>query len=87
MSCRVLGRGVETATLNLVAAQASGLGAARLIGHYLPTAKNGMVREHYTKLGFTPVSQAADGESLAVLELADFAPRPVFIHVAEGSRS
>ena len=40
MSCRVLGRQVEEATLNLIAAQAARLGARRLIGEYRPTAKN-----------------------------------------------
>ena len=56
MSCRVLGRRVEEATLNLVAAEARALGAERLVGEYRPTAKNGMVREHYQRLGFTLVS-------------------------------
>ena len=39
MSCRVLGRGVEEATLNLIAAEARRLGADRLIGEYRPTAE------------------------------------------------
>ena len=30
------------------------LGATRLIGVYRPTAKNGMVRDHYRRLGFVP---------------------------------
>ena len=28
-------------------------GFKKIIGEYLPTAKNGMVAEHYTGLGFT----------------------------------
>ena len=85
MSCRVLGRGVEPTTLNLVAAQARALGAKRLIGEYIPTKKNGMVREHYTRLGFEIVSRGEDGGSLAVLDLERFVPAPTFIHVTEGS--
>jgi len=54
MSCRVLGRQMEEETLNLVVAQARTLGATRLIGVYRPTAKNGMVRDHYRRLGFVP---------------------------------
>jgi FkbH-like protein len=54
MSCRVLGRQMEEETLNLVVAQARTLGATRLIGVYRPTAKNGMVRDHYRRLGFAP---------------------------------
>ena len=87
MSCRVLGRGVERTTLNLVAAQARALGAARLVGEYVPTKKNGMVREHYTKLGFTPLAMQADGSSTAVLDLSQFTPEPTFIHVTEGSKT
>ncbi len=84
MSCRVLGRGVERTTLNLVAAQALALGATRLVGEYVPTKKNGMVRDHYAKLGFAPLAAAPDGSSSAVLELGGFTPEPTFIHVSEG---
>jgi len=84
MSCRVLGRQVEAVTLNLVAAQAKALGATRLVGDYIPTAKNGMVRDHYKKLGFDVVCEAEDGSSRAVLDLAYFAPEETFIHVTEG---
>jgi len=55
MSCRVLGRQVEEATLGVVAAHAARKGAAALVGEYRPTAKNGMVAEHYARLGFTPM--------------------------------
>ncbi len=85
MSCRVLGRQVEPTTLNLVAEQARALGAKRLIGEYIPTKKNGMVREHYAKLGFTSLAIREDGGSVAVLDLAQFTPAPTFIHVTEGS--
>ena len=44
MSCRVLGRQVEPTTLNLIAQEARKLGAKRLIGEYIPTKKNGMVK-------------------------------------------
>jgi len=85
MSCRVLGRQVEPTTLNLVAAQARALGAHRLIGEYFPTKKNGMVRDHYVKLGFTRIAEAADGSNTNVLDLTSFEPAPTFIHVVEGS--
>ena len=47
MSCRVLGRQVEPTTLNLIAQEAARLGARRIIGEYIPTKKNAMVKEHY----------------------------------------
>ena len=84
MSCRVLGRQVEAATLALVADEARRLGARRLVGEYVPTQKNGMVRDHYAKLGFTVVETDAQGGSRAVLDLAGFSPATTFIHVAEG---
>ena len=79
MSCRVLGRQVEEATLNLVAAEARRLGGERLIGEYRPTAKNAMVKEHYVKLGFTPLSDGGDGVSRAGLDLTRFEPVPTRI--------
>jgi FkbH-like protein len=85
MSCRVLGRQVEPTTLNLVAAQARALGATKLIGDYIPTKKNGMVRDHYAKLGFTVISRTGDGGNIAELDLESFTPAPTFIHVTEGS--
>lgn len=54
MSCRVLGRQVEVAALEVVAKEAAVRGAHALIGEYRPTARNGLVAEHYPKLGFTP---------------------------------
>jgi FkbH-like protein len=84
MSCRVLGRGVEATTLNLVASQARLLGAHTLIGEFIPTSKNAMVRDHYTKLGFTTLAEAPEGSSTAMLDLTRFEPLPSFIHVTEG---
>ena len=72
MSCRVLGRDVEQATLNVLCAQALTLGAGRLIGEYIPTPKNGMVREHYRKLGFQLLSEGADGASQWTFGLSSF---------------
>lgn len=76
MSCRVLGRGVEQAALQVLVEQARKAGATRLVGHYLPTAKNGMVATHYQKLGFTPRSRDESGSEW-VLELEDFKPGDV----------
>jgi FkbH-like protein len=84
MSCRVLGRQVEPTTLNLAVSMAKALGARTLRGEFIPTKKNAMVRDHYTKLGFTCVSQDADGRSVAELDLDEFVPAPTFIHVTEG---
>ncbi len=53
MSCRVLKRGMENFTLNTLMEIAKEQGFKKLVGEYLPTAKNTMVKDHYEKLGFT----------------------------------
>ncbi len=52
MSCRALGRGVEQFTFTRLAQAAWEAGAKSLLGRYLPTPKNGMVRDLYPSLGF-----------------------------------
>ncbi|MBA1264626.1 HAD-IIIC family phosphatase [Stutzerimonas stutzeri] len=52
MSCRVLGRQVEEAVLDVLAKAASTAGYGALIGEYRPTERNAMVAEHYPRLGF-----------------------------------
>jgi FkbH-like protein len=84
MSCRVLGRQVEPTTLNLIAQQAEKLGARRLVGEYIPTKKNGMVKDHYAKLGFTVMDRDEAGGNRNIIDLASFKPTETFIHVIEG---
>jgi FkbH-like protein len=83
MSCRVLGRKAEEATLALLAAQARNQGVDKLIGRYVPSAKNGMVAGHYEKLGFTPLGGPdADGAQAYELVLSSYEP-PVLPMVTE----
>ena len=84
MSCRVLGRQVEPTTLNLLAQEAKKLGARRLIGEYIPTKKNRMVKDHYVKLGFTVMSTNAAGGNRNMLDLANFRPTETSIVITEG---
>jgi FkbH-like protein len=53
MSCRVLKRGMERFTLNTIITIAKELNCKKIIGEYLPTNKNGIVKDHYKELGFT----------------------------------
>lgn len=85
MSCRVLGRQVEEATLNLIADQARELGCTSVIGEYRPTAKNGMVREHYRKLGFAIEQEREDGSASWKLPLDQFQSRATHMVVREGT--
>jgi len=52
MSCRVLKRGMEHFVLNTISDFAGKLGFESLVGEFLPTLKNEMVRKHYMDLGF-----------------------------------
>jgi FkbH-like protein len=54
MSCRVLNRTVEQAVFAWIAEQAAG---RDIVGEYLPTEKNGLVRDLFRSLGFELVSQ------------------------------
>lgn len=56
MSCRVLGRKVEEAVLQDMVHNAKAAGASKLIGHYYPTSRNIIVKDHYKKLGFNKVN-------------------------------
>jgi FkbH-like protein len=84
MSCRVLGRQVEAATLNVVAKRARAMGATALIGSFRPTPKNEMVRDHYPKLGFDELGEQ-DGEMRWVLPLDRFRAAPVSMTLFEGT--
>ncbi len=74
MSCRVLGRKVEDSMLAHVVAAARTANIERLIGHYRPTVKNRIVREHYDGLGFTPIAEHSDGGCDYALDLGSYAP-------------
>jgi FkbH-like protein len=84
MSCRVLKRQVEEEVLNEIVRLARRHNLARIRGVYLPTAKNNMVREHYSSLGFTPVLQTAE-RSEFMLDVASYQPRPTRIRILERS--
>ena len=78
MSCRVLKRGMENFTLNTMVEQAKAMGYKRIIGEYLPTAKNKMVEQHYPALGFTAVDGAATSQF--VLDVEAYQPRECYIN-------
>ena len=63
MSCRVLKRGVELFVLEQLLAMARARGLKRIVGDYIPTSKNALVRDHYRSLGFEQVSAAEDGHT------------------------
>ena len=74
MSCRVLGRQVETATLSVIAAKAKEMKIASLVGTYIPTDKNRLVENHYGTLGFVKSASGPDGKTFWELDLATYQP-------------
>jgi FkbH-like protein len=75
MSCRVLGRRVEEMILREIGFHAQSAGIVRLIGRYLPSERNMMVRDHYEKMGFSKVGQEANGSTTWELVLPVRAPK------------
>ncbi len=69
MSCRVLGRCVEEAVLQEIIRNAKQAGATQLIGTYIPTTRNALVKEHYKKLGFTKIAENERLEETWMLDI------------------
>ena len=79
MSCRVLQRGVESFTINNIFSYAARLGAKRVVGQYLPTAKNDMVKGFFKSFGFEKVADGDGGASQWALAVDAYQPRQTFM--------
>jgi predicted enzyme involved in methoxymalonyl-ACP biosynthesis len=83
MSCRVLARTVEQYLMTYVFDHAKRLGLDRVIGEYIPTAKNAMVRDFFAAFGFQKISEKADGSTLWALGVHEFQPPATYIRQNE----
>jgi FkbH-like protein len=83
MSCRVIGRSLENTVLQELCHAAATRGCAEIRGTYIPTPKNGLVRDLFERLGFEQVSES-DGTTDWVYDLA--AKPPVENEVIEVER-
>ena len=79
MSCRVLQRGVESFTMNAIFAHAARLGAKRVVGQYIPTRKNDMVKDFFKGFGFEKVADGEGGGTTWALAVGAWRPREVFM--------
>lgn len=77
MSCRVLKRGMENFTLNTIVERAKAAGYKKIVGEYLPTAKNKMVEQHFPNLGFKKVQGASSDQY--ELEIDTYQPKECYI--------
>ena len=74
MSCRVLKRGMENFTLNCIVELAAKHNIERIIGEYIPTKKNEIVKDHYLNLGFTQQG------GFWVLDVKEYKDKTTFIN-------
>ncbi len=77
MSCRVLKRGMEDFVLNTLVEYVGSFGGKKLIGEYIPTPKNELVKNHYIDLGFSK------SEEYFVLDITTHQPRKNYIQSAK----
>lgn len=63
ISCRVLGRGLEAATLSVLREEAQRMGRSSVVGLYIPTRRNAAAKSTYSDAGFTRLPIDASYES------------------------
>jgi len=80
MSCRVLGRRVEEAALKEIVRQAKMSGTKKIIGSYIPSGRNIIVKDHYLKLGFSQTSEKSGADTWE-LKLSDYNPKSIPIAI------
>jgi FkbH-like protein len=61
LSCRVIGRGVETAMLATLCDEARRAGASEIVGTFIPTAKNAPASEVFAVNGFVRTADRDEG--------------------------
>jgi FkbH-like protein len=70
MSCRVLPRGVEHFARNELVKLCRAEECTRLVGTFIPTPKNGLVVDHYPRLGFSRCGSEG-GQTFWELQMQD----------------
>jgi FkbH-like protein len=84
MSCRVIGRSVETAMLAKIVKDARAQGASRIIGEYIPTKKNPPAAKVYEDHGFGMSTETDEGGTRWTLNLeTDTVDVPEWIELSE----
>jgi FkbH-like protein len=79
MSCRVFGRQLEFEAMNLAVEAARERGARAIYGDYIPTAKNGVIKDLYQSLGFVQDASGDNGLTRWLLLLENYLPRDTHI--------
>jgi FkbH-like protein len=81
MSCRVFGRQLEFEALNIAVEETRRRGIRSLLATYVPTARNGVVRDLYSTLGFSQTDDSVpmDQSTHWGLELDKYVPHSTFV--------
>ncbi len=87
MSCRVIARTVEQFSFRAILERARDLGYLRIVGEYIPTAKNVLVQGLYESLGFRPVEGAGGPSRLSEFEVSQGQAPITFVEPSAASRS
>ena len=89
LSCRVLGRDVETAFLSVLADVVLQAGGNILVGRFVPTAKNHQVENFYARHGFQYNTSSGDwyAEAGHVTTLRQGLTCNISLHMRQGSES
>ncbi|MBO4263438.1 MAG: HAD-IIIC family phosphatase [Bacteroidales bacterium] len=80
LSCRILGKNIETAFIRQILALLKADGTTMVKAAYIPTAKNGQVKDFYERCGFSCLEEWPDGRKSYILDLngADLGIKPCY---------
>ena len=79
MSCRVFGRQLEFEAMNIAVEALRQRGVRAIYGDYIPTAKNGVIKDLYQSLGFVQESGNENGLTRWMMRLETYLPRDTHI--------
>ena len=82
MSCRVFKRSMENFTMNTLVRYASENGYEHIIGEYSFTAKNKIVADQYSRLGFTKLEEPKNGTVRYILYVKTYQESESYISVS-----
>jgi predicted enzyme involved in methoxymalonyl-ACP biosynthesis len=81
MSCRVMGRMIERAAMAVIENYIFNMGIQFIEGEYVPTSKNGPVKDFFEKLGYERYKVLDNGDVLYRKSLKGIIPIPNCLQV------
>lgn len=80
MSCRVLSRDMELSMCDALVEACQQREIRTILGTYIPSAKNGLVKEHYRALGFTRIDEGGSERSVWRFDIPpEYQPKSLYI--------